>query len=131
MTNRYDALSFLVSFCFRFLNDIARHKVEPLCRELAISFDKRYALPSDWEPTLTTPASVPIPDSVAPPEEFLEWVHVHVGSNTRKGMFETNEARKRPVTVSEDDLIKLWRDNGGSMCRVFGIKGINFTETTG
>lgn len=133
MTNRYDSVCvILILFCFRFLNDIARHKIELLCRELATSYDKRYAVPSDWNPTLPAHASVPLPDSVVPSKEFLDWVDIHVGSGTRKGLFETNEAGrgKRSVTVSRDDLIKLWKDNGGSICRVFGIEGIKITETT-
>ena len=52
---------------------------------------------------------------------------MRLGSATTEGLFVSGERRRgtnRPVNVTREDLIELWRSNGGSICRIFGIEGI-------
>lgn len=109
------------------MNDIQRNNIEPLCRTIARNFNVLHALPSDWDFDQVIPYPRPLDQSSKLPRDFLDWIDVHVSTSTRKGLFESNEAQRgtnRPVTVTRRDLINLWRLNGGSICRVFGIQGI-------
>ena len=58
--------------------------------------------------------------------DYLQWIDKHLDSPSgAAGLFRQNEASRgnRPVTVTRRQLIDLWRNNGGSIDRCFGIKG--------
>jgi hypothetical protein len=71
------------------------------------------------------PVSLPVNAPVD--EDYLIWLDVHLGTSLSVGLWFSNEAAKkttdREITVSRDYMILLWRDNGGSYCRFFGVKG--------
>ncbi len=103
-----------------------RNKIEPLCHHIASNFNPNLALPSDWNFDKPIHYPSPLEKSQQPPKDFLDWIDVHISSPTKIGLFESNEAQRgnRPVSVNRKNLIDLWRRNGGSICRVFGMHGI-------
>lgn len=112
-------------FTFRFINDTPRDEIDSPCRDLANGFSITHALPSDWNHSKPLPFPSPLPNSANPPKDFLDWINIRL-PDRGEGLFAAAERKRgtnRPITVVKQDLIKLWRDNGGSVCRVFGIKG--------
>ncbi|KAJ3076499.1 hypothetical protein HK102_005410 [Quaeritorhiza haematococci] len=94
------------------------------------------ALPTTWDPSTTPVPTSPSPLPASGPidedfKDYEEWIAIHldhVGRDGRivRGKWFNNEARKRnprPVTVTADDLRELYRQNGGSVDRIFGVKG--------
>ena len=106
---------------------IARNKIEPLCRHISSNFNRQLAIPTNWDIDQAIPYPRPLDKSSRPPQDFLDWIDLRVATNTSEGLFAAGERKRgtnRPVTVTREDLINLWRMNGGSNCRSFGIKGI-------
>jgi hypothetical protein len=100
--------------------------VRQLLVEIAANSDPDIRLPSDWTPghpipPLTIPINAPVD------EDYLSWLDVHLGTSTSVGKWFSNEEAKkttnRDITVTRDYMIQLWKDNGGSYCRLFGVKG--------
>jgi hypothetical protein len=113
-------------FCQKFNLDTPDVEVRVLLVEIAAKSDPNIRLSSDWTPGHPIPPlSVPINAPVD--EEYLKWLDVHLGTSTRVGLWFSNEDAKkttsRDITVDRDYMIQLWRDNGGSYCRLFGVKG--------
>lgn len=113
-------------FCQKFNMDTPDAEVQPLLVEIAVNSDSDIRLPSDWTPGHPIPPlSIPINASID--EDYLAWLDVHLGTATSVGLWVSNEAAKkttnRGITVDREYMIQLWSDNGGSYCRLFGVKG--------
>ena len=114
-------------FSNRFCNDADRPFIYGLLRHLCDNFNAAIALPNDWSPQDGVPDSPnELPENHQISQGFIDYVDSHLGSETRVGLWASNEAAKknpRPVTITREQLYKLWRKNGGSYDRFFGIKG--------
>ena len=104
--------------------------VRQLLKEISRASDQTYCLPTNWLPEHGVPAvSIPLPENSAVDQDFLDWLDVHLGTETRVGKWYYNEASLRKITrdititVTRDYLIQLWRRGGGSWCRFFGVRG--------
>ena len=115
--------------CQHFNNQTPDNEVSALLScHLPLS-DPAIRIPTTWTPDQDVPkVTNPIPDAAPVDPAFLLWLDTHVGKDGKGGQWrssETNPNRTnhRPVTVTREQVIQLWRQNGGDWCRFFGIKG--------
>ena len=82
---------------------------------IAHNYQGHIALPSDWDIGQAIPHNPRNWSELEDPEyqDFLLWATDYVAFKTTT----------QPITVELVDLIQLYRENGGSWCRAFGIKG--------
>ena len=101
-------------------------EVEILLREIAADSNPNICLPSNWLPGQPIPP-LPFHTNAAIDDDYLSWLDVHLGTPTSVGLWFSNEnakkATQRDITVTKEQMIQLWRDNGGSYCRLFGVLG--------
>jgi hypothetical protein len=113
-------------FCQMFNLDTPDAEVRPLLAQIARQTNENIRIPSDWTPGHPIPP-LTIPFNAPVDEDYLRWLDVHLGTATSVGLWFSNEEAKkttnRDITVTRDYMIQLWRDNGGSYCRLFGVKG--------
>ena len=113
-------------FCQFFNLGTPDTEVQPLLVEIAVNSNPNIRLPSDWSPGHSVPP-LSIPINAPVDQDYLNWLDIHLGTSTSEGLWFSNEAAKkttdRNITVTRDQMIDLWRDNGGSYCRLFGAKG--------
>ena len=113
-------------FCQYFNKDTPDVEVVPILREIATISNPTMRLPSNWTPDRAIP-TLSLPVNALVDAQYLTWLDVHLGTSTSQGLWVTNEAAKkttdRNITVTRDQMIQLWKDNGGSYCRLFGVKG--------
>ncbi len=114
-------------FCQKFNLDTPDIEVEPILQEIAQLSNPTIRLPSDWTPAIEVPFSSPLPLNTSVDADYLTWLDVHLGTSTSQGSWVSHEAAKkttqREITVTREEMIDLWRMNGGSYCRLFGVKG--------
>jgi hypothetical protein len=113
-------------FCQMFNLNTSDAQVQPLLRRIADNSDPNIRIPSKWTPGQHIPhLSLPLNTSVD--ADYLTWLDVHLGTSTSNGLWFSNEAAKkttdREISITRNEMIQLWRDNGGSYCRLFGVKG--------
>ncbi|KAJ3234783.1 hypothetical protein HDU78_005629 [Chytriomyces hyalinus] len=117
-----------------FANDDSRESIESMLVEIAETHEPSVLLPATWDPATDPVPPVPAQFHNFDDEaELADWIDVHLGHLARdgsgrfiKGMWYSNEAAKkvpRPVNITREQIKQLWRINGGSLCRYFGIRG--------
>jgi hypothetical protein len=113
-------------FCQKFNLDTSDDEVRPLLVDISSNSDPDIRLPADWTPGHPVPP-LSLTNNAPVEEDYLTWLDVHLETSTSVGLWFTNEAGKkttdREITVTRDYMIQLWRENGGSYCRLFGVKG--------
>ncbi|KAJ3386959.1 hypothetical protein HDU80_000275 [Chytriomyces hyalinus] len=115
----------------RFANDDTREYIEAMLIEIVATSESLIRIPATWNSRLPIPA-VPVGFYDFSDEVELDtWLDVHldkVGAGGRivHAKWWHNEQAKsnpRPVTISRKQVKDVWRANGGSWCRYFGVKG--------
>jgi hypothetical protein len=116
-------------FCNNFNNDTPDSEIEALLSSVLPHSNASIRLPSAWTPEQSIPyVPDPIPTDEPLDPSFISWVDLHLGSSTRVGQWlhhENNPNRRnhRPVTVTREQVIQMYRHNGGNWCRFFGLRG--------
>jgi hypothetical protein len=127
----------LVHFCKisnRFCNDAPKDIIHEILQNVASSFDLAIAVPSNWSfehPVPPFPYAVKRDENDQDYQDFVDWVDVRLGKHDEDGNWitgkwisdETRRKTGRAVTVTKAELDRLYCMNGGSFCRVFGVKG--------
>ncbi|KAJ3125261.1 hypothetical protein HK100_010898 [Physocladia obscura] len=114
-----------------FANDDTREYIESMLIEIVTTSESLIRIPANWNPTLLIPT---VPDEFydfSDEDELDTWLDVHlckVGADWQivHGLWWHNEQAKshpRPITISREQVKDVWRANGGSWCRYFGVKG--------
>jgi hypothetical protein len=119
-------------FCNYFNNDTPDSEIQALLSSTLPQSNPLIRLPSEWTPDLPIPAVPnPIAEDVPVDPAFLKWLDGHIGNSTSRGIwFAAENYRKNTplyrditITVTRNEVIKLYRDNGGNYCRFMGVKG--------
>lgn len=117
-------------FCQNFNNDSLDSEISTLLSSTLPHSEPRIRLPTDWTPAMSIP-DVPHPiaeDDIVDPA-FLKWLDAHIGTSTNVGNWFRDETDKKninrdiTITVTRNEVIKLYRDNGGNYCRFMGVRG--------
>ena len=116
-------------FCNYFNNSTLDSEISALLSLILPLSDPLIRLPSNWIPSLPVPpVPNPIAEDVPVDHSFLKWLDVRLPRDGSEGLWvqhETASYRRnhRPVTVTREQVIQLYRHNGGNWCRFFGIRG--------
>jgi hypothetical protein len=114
-------IEFVFNHC-RLISDDSREVFyEWLCRVVSLS-NVEFQLPSNWDMGHGIPAVTPLLDD--PPQDFLKWARSQVNVQMQHRLDAKPLSRTEMIVdVTEADLVDIWKQNGGSICRVTGVAG--------
>jgi hypothetical protein len=119
------------TFSNYFVNKWPKDKAYFIASWIAHSYNSEIAVPSTFTHTIQVPT---FPYDVVRDEEDEDFQHFLVyattklskengGSGNRFHIREQQCSNPRPVTVTMEYMKELYWENGGSYCRIFGVKG--------